>query len=65
MKKYKYIVVKMAGCDYTVGRCLVNQDNKYTAMARTASETSAKLIMNALVEYESQHGAQWVPHTKE
>ena len=55
LNKHKYIVVKSGDNKYIIGKCLVNHDQKYTPIAYANNDVSAKLVMNALVEYEIQH----------
>jgi hypothetical protein len=48
-------VVKSGDSKYIIGKCLVNHDQKYTPIAYANNDVSAKLVMNALVEYEIHH----------
>jgi hypothetical protein len=55
MNKIKYIVVKIAEKEYLVGRCMVGHEDTYVTIASTVQESQAKLVMDALAEYELSH----------
>ncbi len=56
MIKHKYIVVKVSSRKYIVGRCMVGHEKKYVPLAYAENKTYAILLMDALCDYESQHG---------